>query len=58
MRNIQFSPPDIREQDIESVVKTLRSALPNYEITSMIDTTSKHRKIRLTTVNDNLLGKI
>ena len=24
----------------------------------MIDTTSKHRKIRLTTVNDNLLGKI
>ena len=45
-------------QSIKDIVKTLRSALPNYEIKSMIDTTSKHRKIRLTTVNDNLLGKI
>ena len=45
-------------QNTKDIVKTLRSALPNYEIKSMIDTTSKHRKIRLTTVNDNLLGKI
>ena len=45
-------------QNTKDIVKTLRSALPNYEIKTMIDTTSKHRKIRLTTVNDNLLGKI
>lgn len=45
-------------QNTKDTVKTLRSALPNYEIKSMIDTTSKRRKIRLTTINDNLLGKI
>ena len=45
-------------QNTKDIVKTLRSVLPNYEIKTMIDTTSKHRKIRLTTVNDNLLGKI
>lgn len=45
-------------QNTKDIVKTLRSALPNYEIKTMIDTTSKHRKIRLTTINDNLLGKI
>ena len=45
-------------QNTKDIVKTLRSALPNYEIKSMIDTTSKRRKIRLTTINDNLLGKI
>ena len=45
-------------QNTKDIVKTLRSALPNYEIKTMIDTTSKRRKIRLTTVNDNLLGKI
>lgn len=45
-------------QNTKDIVKTLRSALPNYEIKSMIDTTSKRRKIRLTTINDNLLSKI
>lgn len=45
-------------QNTKDIVKTLRSTLPNYEIKSMIDTTSKCRKIRLTTINDNLLGKI
>lgn len=45
-------------QNTKDIVKTLRSALPNYEIKSMIDTTSKRRKIRLMAINDNLLGKI
>ena len=45
-------------QNIKDIVKILRSTLPNYEIKSMIDTTSKHRKIRLTTINNNLLDKI
>lgn len=45
-------------QVIRDVVKTLRSKLPNYEIKAMIDTTSKHRKIRLMVVNDSLLDKI
>lgn len=45
-------------QNTKDIVKTLRSALPDYEIKSMIDTTSKRRKIRLMTVNDNILGKI
>lgn len=45
-------------QNIKDIVKTLRSALPNYEIKAMIDTTSKRRKIRLTIINDNLLSKI
>ena len=45
-------------QNTKDIVKTLRLALPNYEIKSMIDTTSKHRKIRLMTINDNLLNKI
>lgn len=45
-------------QVTRDIVKTLRSKLPNYEIKAMIDTTSKHRKIRLMVVNDSLLDKI
>ncbi len=45
-------------QTTRDTVKTLRSKLPNYEIKAMIDTTSKHRKIRLMVINDNLLAKI
>lgn len=41
MRNIQFSPPDIREEDIESVVKTLRSGW----ITTAIATKSFEEEI-------------